>query len=188
LFHGNGDTASNFCASTGACQHFASKGFFVAVPDGRRRNVTALGQTINNIAWDGYNLTPETNEDLALFDLIASDFKSRCQVDEIYVVGHSQGGYLAATLAMIRSQDLFGVGVAAASEALPGYSWQPQKKTPVVFVIGTADYGYNSADNFFKKLQSQGYATDFHPIQGLNHGPFPRGAEATMSAFFEANR
>lgn len=186
LFHGNGDDRQNFCRSLGICDFFRKKGYIVAVPDGRLRDVRVAvsNQTLNGIAWDGYNFEASNNEDLALFDGLVTALKSNCSASKFFILGHSQGGFLSALLLMQRAQALTGVAISAAGESVPGYRWQPARKVPFAITIGTRDFSFSNAQSFHDRLKADGYQAKFTPIDGLAHGPFPRGAEQGFADFF----
>ncbi|MCK6572648.1 dienelactone hydrolase family protein [Myxococcota bacterium] len=180
--HGNGDTADNFCATSGVCAFAAARGALVITPDGRERVISAFGQQIPG-SWDAYNPDPGGNEDLALADALIAEADTRCAPGPVYVWGHSQGGYFGFALAMRRAERVAGAVVSAAADPTPGLQWQPARRIPFYFLIGDADFGIDNARQTAAALESAGHPVHLEVLPGVGHGGYQDGREAEIWAF-----
>ena len=182
--HGNGDTASNFLATSGIKALADEDGTVLLVPQGIQRDVVvvAAGQTLPNVAWDAYNSAAQGNIDLPFLDQLRTQVVASNQVDpaHVFVLGYSQGGYLAFAYGMITSSALACSAVLAASSPYGGGTNDmlingAPRKLAVVLQIGTNDSAHSAAQTTAATLQTKGFPVQFNSIQGAGHVPLPGG-------------
>jgi poly(3-hydroxybutyrate) depolymerase len=184
LLHGNGDTDSNFLATSGLQPLADADGTVLIVPQGIPRDVTVtLGgqtQTIPGVDWDAYNTAASGNIDLPFLDQLRTQVVSTGQVDpsHVFVFGYSQGGYLSFLYGMVTSTALSCSAVLAASSPFGGGAGDPlisgaARKIPVVLQIGTEDSAYSAAEQTESTLMADGFPTELEAIAGAGHVPIP---------------
>jgi poly(3-hydroxybutyrate) depolymerase len=180
--HGNGDTDSNFLATSGLKTLADQDGTVLVVPQGIRRDVVvpSVGQTIPGIDWDAYNSVADGNIDLPFLDQLRTQIVATNQVDShhVFVFGYSQGAYLAFEYGMITGNSLACTAVLAASSPFGGGSNDPlisgaARKLAVVLQIGTNDGAFAAAQMTEATLQANGFPTQLDAIQGAGHVPIP---------------
>ena len=172
--HGNGDTEDNFCLTTGICADVTRRGAIAMAPYGPVRLFRIQGQQVQG-AWHAYSTDPNESEDLALLDSLVQEARRRCAVGDIYVWGHSQGGYMAFLYAMARGDDVKGAVISAASDPLLGTRWPPTPIRPFFFLIGNLDPGLNAARASAAQLEAAGHRVSLRVLNGVGHGGHPRG-------------
>jgi polyhydroxybutyrate depolymerase len=174
-------------------------GFLYALPDGTK---DSKGNRFWNATDACCNFDGSTVDDVAYLDAVIDDMSAHYHVDpkRVFVVGHSNGGYMAHRYACDRA------GRVAAILSLAGHNWKdPAKCNPsmpvsVVQVHGTADSstpyqggseepGLPPAPSAIESVTTwatkDGCATppvDAAPIDLLVDGAFP-GAETTVQRF-----
>lgn len=180
--HGNGDTASNFLATSGLKALADQDGTVLLVPQGITRDVvvTSVNQTIPGIDWDAYNSAAAGNIDLPFLDQLRTQVTATHQVDpqHVFVFGYSQGGYLSFEYGMVTGASLSCSAVLAASSPFGGGSNDPlitgaTRKLAVVLQIGTNDSAYGAAQTTETTLQGASFPTQLDAIQGAGHVPIP---------------
>jgi predicted esterase len=183
--HGDGDTDSNFLATSGIEPLADADGTVLIVPQGIPRNVVVqlgggMTQTIPDVDWDAYNSAADGNIDLPFLDRLRTQIVATGQVDpnHVFVFGYSQGGYLAFMYGMVTATSLSCSAVLAASSPYGGGSTDPlitgaARKIPVVLQIGTLDEAYSAAETTETTLMSDGFPTVLHAIAGAGHVPIP---------------
>jgi poly(3-hydroxybutyrate) depolymerase len=183
--HGDGDTDSNFLATSGLEPLADADGTVLIVPQGIPRNVVVqLGggetQTVPDVDWDAYNTAAEGNIDLPFLDQLRTQIVATGQVDpnHVFVFGYSQGGYLSFEYGMVTSTALSCSAVLAASSPFGGGSGDPliagaARKIPVILQIGTLDPAYSAAEATESTLKSDGFPTELNAIAGAGHVPIP---------------
>ena len=137
LLHGLGATAASQDAYFKMSALAEERGFLLALPDG---TVNARGMRFWN-ATDACCAFGATVDDVAYLTAVIHDVQARFPVDpkRIFVVGHSNGGFMALRLACERSELIAGV------VSIAGAAWSdPAKCTPrsavsVLQVHGTLD-------------------------------------------------
>jgi len=184
--HGNGDTSDNFCQSTQICQDWTARGALSIAPYGPVRVFQVLGRQVQG-AWHAYSTDPDDNEDLAFVDALVEEARRRCGVGEIYVWGHSQGGYLAFLLAMVRGDDVSGAVISAASDPLPGFGWERTPPRPFYVLIGDRDPALNAARTTARWLEDSGHRVLLRELPGVGHGGHPRGYNQEILEFLLAS-
>lgn len=182
VLHGNGDTAGNFLATSGLRALADQDGTVLVVPQGLRRDVLVAlaGQTIPQIDWDGYNTAAQGNLDVPLLDALRTQLVATHQVDarHVFVLGYSQGGYLAFAYGMFTGGSLACSAVLAAASGFGGGGNDPLitgavRQLPVVLQIGTADSAFATAQTTASTLQARGFPTQLAPVNGAGHVPIP---------------
>jgi poly(3-hydroxybutyrate) depolymerase len=180
--HGNGDTATNFLATSGLKPLADADGSVLVVPQGITRDVVvpSVNQTIPGISWDAYNSVADGNIDLPLLDQLRTQIVATHQVDpqHVFVFGYSQGGYLSFQYGMVTSTSLSCSAVLAASAPFGGGSNDPQiagaaRKLGVVLQIGTNDSAYGQAMTTETTLQAKSFPTQLNAVAGAGHVPIP---------------
>jgi polyhydroxybutyrate depolymerase len=180
--HGNGDTDTNFLATSGIKTLADADGTVLVVPQGISRDVfvPAVNQTIPGIDWDAYNSVADGNIDLPFLDALRTQIVATNQVDahHVFVFGYSQGGYMSFEYAMVTGNALASAAVFAASSPFGGGSTDPQiagaaRKLAVTLQIGTADPAFAAAQTTETTLQGDGFPTQLNAIQGAGHVPIP---------------
>jgi poly(3-hydroxybutyrate) depolymerase len=176
--HGNGDTASNFLATSGLKALADKDSLVLAVPQGITRDVMVMGQTVPGVDWDAYNTTG--NIDTALVDALRTQLQAGKQVNDkkTFVFGYSQGGYFSFLYGLSEAANLSCAGVLAASSPFGGGANDPlitgaARKIPVAMQIGTSDSAFNAAQTTSNTLKAKGFPVQFNAIQGAGHVPIP---------------
>ena len=180
--HGNGDTAANFLASSGLRALADQDGTVLVVPQGIRRDVfvALANQTIPGIDWDGYNTAAQGNLDVPLLDQLRSQLVATGQLDarHVFVIGYSQGGYLAFAYGMFAGGSLACTAVLAAASGFGGGTTDPlitgaARHLAVALQIGTSDGAFATAQTTSTTLQGRGFPVQFTPVSGAGHVPIP---------------
>jgi poly(3-hydroxybutyrate) depolymerase len=183
--HGDGDTDTNFLATSGLQPLADADGTVLVVPQGIPRDVIVqLGggetQTVPDVDWDAYNSAANGNIDLPFLDQLRTQIVATGQVDpnHVFVFGYSQGGYLSFEYGMITGASLSCAAVLAASSPYGGGSGDPliaeaARKIPVVLQIGTLDSAYSAAQATESTLMADGFPTELNAINGAGHVPIP---------------
>ena len=180
--HGNGDTDTNFLATSGIKALADADGTVLVVPQGITRDVVvpAVNQTIPGIDWDAYNSVADGNIDLPFLDELRTQIVATNQVDahHVFVFGYSQGGYMSFEYGMVTGTALASAAVFAASSPFGGGTNDPQivgaaRKLAVILQIGTNDSAFAAAQTTEATLQGDGFPTQLDAIQGAGHVPIP---------------
>jgi polyhydroxybutyrate depolymerase len=132
--HGRLGTGKKMIKQTDFNRIADREGFIVVYPEGFKRG-WADGRGITHADKRGVN-------DVAFIDRLVKVLQERFSIDptRIYIVGRSNGGFLAQLLAVERSHQFAAVAVVAASlsEWLAS-RFTPSRPTPILFINGTAD-------------------------------------------------
>ncbi len=183
--HGNGDTAQNFWITSRLKSFADSDGFVLIAPEGIMRTIAYLGNTIPNVAWDGYQSTAEGNIDLALFAKLRTDLLATGAIDakRVSVYGYSQGGYASFRYAMEAAGDLSCAAVIAAANPFGGTGRLNlfARKIPVALQIGSADAAAANARATRDGLTGAGHPVQYNEIAGAGHVPLPGDAKAPLT-------
>jgi poly(3-hydroxybutyrate) depolymerase len=183
--HGDGDTDTNFLATSGLKSLADADGTVLVVPQGITRDIVVdLGggetQTVPDVDWDAYNSAANGNIDLPFLDQLRTQTVGTGQVDanHVFVFGYSQGGYLSFEYGMVTGASLSCSAVLAASSPYGGGSGDPliagaARKIPVVLQIGTLDSAYAAAQATESTLIADGFPTELNAIDGAGHVPIP---------------
>jgi len=178
--HGDGDTDTNFLATSGLQALADSRGFVLVAPQGITRDVTVQGQTVPQVDWDAYNSAADGNIDLPLLEQLRTQLQATGQVDakRTLVFGYSQGGYMSFLYGLTDATVLSCAAVLAASSPYGGGAGDPliggaPRKIPVAMQIGTADGAYAAAQATESTLQAAGFAVQWNAVSGAGHVPIP---------------
>jgi poly(3-hydroxybutyrate) depolymerase len=183
VFHGNGDTASNFFSYTQlapvADAHNAILAFPQAIP----------GSGPNGADWNAYALS--SNPDLTFARAVLDDVEARFLVDarRKHVVGYSQGGFMAFLWAMADSAELASVVTASSCNPLSGGTLLSgaARHIPVYMMIGTQDALLTCAQQTRQDLQSYGFPVQYEELVGAGHCCYPYGHNQQVWAFLSSN-
>jgi poly(3-hydroxybutyrate) depolymerase len=181
--HGNGDTAANFVAANTLKTRADTLGLVLAAPQGITQSITYMGTPINNISWDAYRSTAQGNIDLPLIDAIRGQLAQSGSIDvkKVFVLGYSQGGYLAFHAGMAGSGVLSCTAVIAAANPLGAQLIaQATRKIPVTLQIGSNDGAVQNARNTRDALMGAGHPVSYDEIAGAGHVPFPGDASVPL--------
>lgn len=182
--HGNGDTNSNFIATSGIKAAADADGFVLAAPQGITQNITYMGQPINGVDWDAYRPASGGNIDLPLLEAIRSQVTGTGSIDlkHVMVYGYSQGGYMSFRYGMEAAASLSCAAVLAAADPLPGSGLVSgaARKIPVAIQIGDQDFGISGARQTQTELQTNGNPLSYVEIAGAGHVPIPGDPAAPL--------
>lgn len=180
--HGNGDSDTNFLATSGLEPLADADGTVLVIPQGIPRDITVVpaGGQVIPADWDAYNSEAQGNIDLPLLDALRTQIVGTGQVDahHVFVFGYSQGGYLSFEYGMVTGSSLACSAVLSASSPFGGGAGDPlisgaQRKLPVVQQIGTNDSAFAQAQQTDTTLGNDGFVHEFHAVQGAGHVPIP---------------
>lgn len=164
--HGNGDTAANFFATAGL-QAFADRqGVAIALPQ------AISGSGPMGVDWDAYTRPAGANGDLTLVQRAREHLASQgADPHRIYLLGYSQGGYLAFHAAMALSTQFAAVNVSAAADPLPGLGLAAMaaRQIPMDLALGTADYGIANARSTAADLRARSWDLQYTELPGVGH-------------------
>jgi polyhydroxybutyrate depolymerase len=138
LLHGYGASGQKQAAYFGILEVAAERGILVAYPDG---TVDGLGRRFWNATDACCNFTGSEIDDVAYLDAVIDDVSRSHAVDpgRVYLVGHSNGGFMAHRMACQRADRI------AAIVSLAGATWddasrcEPSEPVAVLQVHGDAD-------------------------------------------------
>lgn len=164
--HGNGDTASNFLATSDLQPLADAHGIALALP------VAIPGSALMGTDWDAYTTPASANPDITLVaSTITFLTDGGASPHAVYLLGYSQGGYLAFHAAMDLADRLGAVNVSSAADPLPGYGLARMavRRIPVDLLIGDADFGIANARATRDELTSLGYDLRYTELPGVGH-------------------
>ncbi len=186
--HGDGDTDTNFIATSGLKALADQDGFVLVAPQGIPRNITIDGQTLPQVDWDAYNTVASGNIDLPLLEQLRTQLQATGQVDSkrTFVFGYSQGGYMSFCYGMSDAPVLSCAGVLSASSPYGGAAGDPlitgaARKIAVAMQIGTLDSAYSAAQATDATLQADGFPVQFNAVSGAGHVPIPGDISVPLS-------
>lgn len=113
-------------------------GFLYAYGDG---TVDKDGNTFWNATDGCCNIYGSPVDDVAYFDAIVDDVSAKYKVDKkrVFVVGHSNGGFMAHRLACDRASRVAGIVALAGDNYLDGTKCKPTEHVAILQVHGDAD-------------------------------------------------
>ena len=178
--HGDGDTDTNFLATSGLKALADTDHVVLVVPQGITRDVVVGNQTVPSVDWDAYNSAADGNIDLPFLEGLRTLVQNTHQVDDsrTFVIGYSQGGYMAFLYGLDDATVLSCTAVLAASSPYGGSASDPviagaTRKLPVDLQIGTNDSAYSAAMTTSATLMADGFPVQFAAIAGAGHVPIP---------------
>jgi poly(3-hydroxybutyrate) depolymerase len=164
--HGNGDTAMNFLLTSGLRGVADAQGVAVVFP------VAISGSGPMGVDWDAYTRPATSNRDIVLARaartwLVAGGVDAR----RVFLLGYSQGGFLAYHVAMVAAQEFGSASVISASDPLPGanIAASATRRIPIDMLIGTGDFGIANARNTAASLRSLGFDVRLTELPGVGH-------------------
>ncbi len=179
--HGNGDTASNFLATSGLISVADANGVAVLVP------IAIPGSAPMGVDWDAYTTPASANRDVTLA-LAAHGYLVAGGADahRIFLLGYSQGGYLAFRVAMEGAALFAAANVSAAADPMPGYglSAMAARHIPVDLLIGSGDYNVAGARASRDDLTGRGFEVRYTELPGVGHCCFIGSHTADIWSWF----
>jgi polyhydroxybutyrate depolymerase len=138
LFHGYGASGLTQDNYFGLSAHADAEGFLLATPDG---TFDSTGKRFWNATDACCNFENKPVDDVAYFHAIVEDVKSRHAVDprRIFVIGHSNGGFMSHRLACDAAATLAGLVSLAGAGWADTAKCQPAEPVAVLQVHGTND-------------------------------------------------
>lgn len=169
--HGNGDSAANFLRTSTLGAAADRHRFLLVVPQGEESNTLA-----GPADWDAYATPATSNHDFLFLDAVLDEVEATGGVDphRRFLLGYSQGGYMAFFTAM-NGADVFGaVHIHSAANPMPGSRLVSGavRRIPVDLLIGTGDWGLSGARATRGELESAGFEVRYEEIDGWGHVPF----------------
>lgn len=115
-----------------------SRTFLYAYPDGTK---DLIGQRFWNATDHCCNFFGSTVDDVAYLTAVIDDLSSRYNVDakRVFLVGHSNGGYMAHRMACDRSAKIAGIVSLAGGQYVDATKCRPTSKVAVLEVHGDKD-------------------------------------------------
>jgi poly(3-hydroxybutyrate) depolymerase len=186
--HGDGDTDTNFVATSGLGSLSDADGFVLVAPQGIPRNVSVDGQTVPDVDWDAYTPAGMGNIDLELLEQLRTQLAATHEVDadRTFVFGYSQGGYMSFLYGMSYASVLSCAAVLAASSPYGGGTTDPlitgaARKIPVALQIGTEDEAFAAAETTEMTLMAGGFPVQWTPVSGAGHVPIPGSVSVPLA-------
>lgn len=166
LLHGNGDTASNFLATSGMQPVADAQGFVIVLPE------AIAGSAPMGVDWDAYTRPMTANGDMLLVraardHLVAGGVDAR----RVFLAGQSQGGYLAYHAAMAMSALFGAVNVTAAADPLPGLNLagMATRRIPVDLLAGSGEFALANVQRTRDDLRARGFEVRYTELPGVGH-------------------
>ncbi len=184
--HGDGDTDANFVATSGLQPLADMLGFVLVAPQGITRTLTVDGQTIPDVDWDAYDSVAQGNIDLPFLEQLRTQLQGQVDAARTFVLGYSQGGYMAFLYGLSDATVLSCAAVLAASSPFGGAPGDPlitgaARKIPVSMQIGTEDSAFSAAQQTSATLMAAGFPVQFNAIAGAGHVPIPGDIATPLS-------
>jgi len=181
--HGNGDTAANFLSYSQLDQSAQTNGFLLAVPQ------AISGSAPYGVDWDAYTEPASSNQDYRLVEEVRAEWSACTDSSRIYVLGYSQGGFLAFYVGMKDADQLGAIHVQSAANPLSGTSLvsSAPRRIPVHLRIGTEDSLLDAARATRDELQAGGFTVDYAEISGHGHCCYLASLNPEIWAFFAAH-
>lgn len=159
-FHGVGDSPEGMAEYTGLDHLAAQEGFLLVYPAGV------------NASWDAVEVEPaalEDNADVHFFDTMLKQIAAKHPIDprRIYLLGMSNGAAFVQLLALVRSTEI--AAVVAHSGICPKGLNPPDRKFPILLIVGSEDFAAAAIREEFKRYQSAGHEVELIEVEGLGH-------------------
>jgi polyhydroxybutyrate depolymerase len=169
--HGNGDSATNFLAFSGLGELAPGAGLVVVAPE-----AIPGSSPVGGVDWDAYTSPPDANRDVQLCAAVQELLAGARNVDpaRLYLLGYSQGGFLAYYAAMALADRYAAVHVSAAADPQPGRNLHlsAARPVPVDLLIGTEDFGIDNARFTRDELEAASWPLRYTELEGAGHVPF----------------
>ena len=173
----------NFLLTSGLREVADASGVALAFP------VANAGSGPMGVDWNAYTTPTPANADVTL-TLAARDHLVAGGVDprRSFVLGYSQGGYLAYHVAMVGSDRFGAASVIAAADPLPGanLSGRATRRIPIDLLIGSGDFGLANAARTRDGLRATGFEVRYTELPGVGHCCPLRGRAAEVWSWLSA--
>lgn len=156
----------NFLLTSGFREVATSQNVALIVP------IALSGSGPMGVDWDAYTLPSTSNRDVTVArDARAYLVRGGVDPHRTFLVGYSQGGYLAYHVAMAGSTEFGAVTVAAAGDPLPGANLAAMatRHLPIDLLIGSGDFGISNARNTRDDLTRRGFEVRYTELPGVGH-------------------
>jgi polyhydroxybutyrate depolymerase len=139
LLHGYGAPSTSLTAALKLESRARSKGFVYAVPEGTPDH---RGLKFWNASTACCNFRDLPVDDVAYLAALIDDVKSRAEIDpnRVYVVGHSNGGFMAHRLACELSDRIAGIASIAGAAIEPAGACRPEQPVAILQIHGDQDW------------------------------------------------
>jgi polyhydroxybutyrate depolymerase len=159
-FHGVGDTPEGMAESTRLDRLAADEGFLLVYPVG------------SNASWDAVEVEPdalEENADVQFFDTLLEQIVAKHTIDRrrIYLLGMSNGAAFVQLLAHARSPEIAAI-VAHSGPCPPGLN-SPERKFPILLIVGSEDHAAEAIGSDFEHYQAEGHEAQLIVVPALGH-------------------
>lgn len=164
--HGNGDTATNFLATSGLAGVADAEGVALALP------FAISGSGPMGVDWDAYTRPASANRDLRLVaDTRALLVGGGVDARRVFLAGQSQGGYLAFHAGVAFSNEFGAVNVTAAADPLPGLGLAAMaaRRIPVDLLTGAGDFALAQIRRTRDDLSARGFDVRYTELPGVGH-------------------
>lgn len=164
--HGNGDTATNFLATSGLQGVADAEGVALALP------FAIAGSGPMGVDWDAYTRPASANRDLRLVaDSRALLVGGGVDPRRVFLAGQSQGGYLAFHAGMVFSGEFGAVNVTAAGDPMPGLglAGMAARRIPVDLLTGSGDFALANIQRTRDDLRARGFDVRYTELPGVGH-------------------
>ncbi len=180
--HGNGDTASNFLSYSQLGQSAQTNGFLLAVPQ------AIPDSAPYGVDWDAYTEPPSSNKDYRFVEEVRNAWAACADSARVYVLGYSQGGFLAFYVGMKDAGELGAIHVQSAANPLSSaLITSAPRQIPVQLRIGTEDSLLQAARDTRDALQASGFTVDYAEISDHGHCCYLSSLNPEIWAFFAAH-
>ncbi len=172
-FHGIGDSTDSMASYSRLDRVASDNGFILVYPAGK------------NGMWASRDVGPDAfddNSDVQFFDALCGWIASRFEIDlaRIYAIGMSNGASFTQLLAHARSSEI--AAVVAHSGASPQGLHAPDRRFPVLLIVGGDDPAVTSMKSDADRYNTSGHEAEIIIVDGLGH-EWSRGHNAQMWKF-----
>ncbi len=181
--HGNGDTAANFLPYSQLGALADTNSFLLALPQ------AIPDSAPYGVDWDSYTEPASTNKDYRLVEEIRATWSACSDASRVYVLGYSQGGFLAFYIGMKDAGELGAIHVQSAANPMPGSGLisGAARKIPVHLRIGDGDSLLDGARTTRDDLVAAGHTVDYAEIADHGHCCYLASLNPAIWAFFAAH-
>ena len=181
--HGNGDTAANFLPYSQLGGLADTNHFLLALPQ------AIPGSAPYGVDWDSYTEPASTNKDFRLVEEIRATWSACSDSSRVYVLGYSQGGFLAFYIGMKAADELGAIHVQSAANPMPGSGLigSAARKIPVHLRIGDGDSLLDGARTTRDDLVAAGHTVDYAEIADHGHCCYLASLNPAIWAFLAAH-
>jgi polyhydroxybutyrate depolymerase len=172
-FHGIGDSTESMANYCGLDQLAARKGFILVYLTARRSMWATVDAKADNL---------NANADVRFFDQLLIYLSKHHEIDRdrVYAVGMSNGGSFVQMLAVARSKEI--AAIAAYSGSKPNHIGSPEKRLPIMLVVGANDLASRDMQSDADHYRSDGHVVELVSVPGLGH-EWPADRNSEMWSF-----